>query len=128
MQFKNMDFLGVDPKSFYEIDYRSERHWFFVRQEMKQYFVYILASRKKGTLYVGVTSNLERRIEIHKSNYVRKSFTAKYNVHNLVYYESFDNPNDAIYREKQLKWWKREWKIGLIEKLNPDRKDLSIEI
>ena len=94
----------------------------------KRYYVYMLASKKNGTLYVGVTSNLERRIEVHKAKYVKKSFTAKYSVHNLVYFEIYDNPNDAIYKEKQLKWWKRDWKIGLIEKANSEWNDLSKEI
>ncbi len=94
----------------------------------KRYFVYILASKKNGTLYVGITSNLGKRVEIHKENYFKKSFTAKYSVHNLVYYEVFNNVNEAIYREKQLKWWKRAWKIELIEKLNPEWKDLSKEV
>lgn len=94
----------------------------------KRYFVYILASKKNGTLYIGVTSNLERRLETHKGDYIKKSFTAKYGVHNLVYFESFNNPSDAIYREKQLKWWKRDWKVGLIEKINPEWNDLTKEI
>ncbi len=94
----------------------------------KRYYIYILASKKNGTLYVGITSNLEKRVEIHKGSYLKKSFTAKYRVHNLVYFESYDNPNDAIYREKQLKWWKRDWKIELIEKLNPNWDDISKQL
>lgn len=94
---------------------------------IKKYYVYILASQKNGTLYVGVTSNLPRRVEIHQQNLVVKSFTSKYAVHNLIYYEIFSNIKEAIAREKQLKWWKRQWKIELIEKLNPEWKDLSKE-
>ena len=95
---------------------------------IRKNYVYILASKKNGTLYVGVTSNLPRRIEIHQQNLVSKSFTSKYTVHILVYFEIFDNIKEAIAREKQLKWWKRQWKIELIEKLNPEWKDLSKEV
>lgn len=91
----------------------------------KRYYVYILASKKNGTLYVGVTSNLQHRVEVHKRKYLKKSFTSKYNVGALVYFEIFDEPSEAIYREKQLKWWRRQWKIDLIEKLNRDWTDLS---
>ena len=94
---------------------------------MKTGFVYILASKKNGSLYVGVTSNLIKRIGEHKSNVV-PGFTQKYNIHNLVYFESGDDINGAIEREKQLKRWKRDWKIKLIEKENPDWKDLYGEL
>ncbi len=90
---------------------------------MKQYYVYILASKMKGTLYIGVTSNLIRRIYEHKNDLV-DGFTKEYKVHNLVYYECADNPEAAITREKQLKEWKRDWKIALIERSNRDWKDL----
>ncbi len=90
---------------------------------MKQYFVYILASRKNGTLYVGVTNDLIKRIYEHKNNLV-KGFTAKYNVHKLVYYEIHEDITQAIIREKQLKNWKRIWKLELIEKDNPNWEDL----
>jgi len=93
----------------------------------KFYFVYILASRKNGTLYIGVTSNLPKRVWEHKNNLV-EGFTKKYNVHNLVYFEQTENVNSAIQREKQLKKWKREWKIELIEKDNPEWKDLYKKI
>jgi len=90
----------------------------------KTYFVYIMASKRNGTLYVGVTNNLERRTYQHKNNLV-KGFTEKYNVHKLVYFEETMDINIAIAREKQLKNWKREWKIKLIEKENPKWRDLS---
>lgn len=90
---------------------------------MKQYYVYILTNKKKGTLYVGVTSNLKRRTYQHKHNSV-KGFTQRYNVHLLVYFEIYTEAKTAIAREKQLKWWKRSWKIDLIEKENPEWKDL----
>ena len=91
--------------------------------EMKQYYVYILASKKNGTLYTGVTNNLLKRAYEHKSNLVG-GFTQKYNVHNLVCYERYNDIYDAIAREKQMKKWKRQWKIELIEKSNPQWRDL----
>lgn len=94
---------------------------------MKQPVVYILASKKNGVLYIGVTSNLSKRIWQHKNNEV-KGFTEKYYVHRLVYYELHSDMNHAIAREKQMKKWRREWKINLIRKNNPDWKDLYNEI
>jgi|WetSurMetagenome_2_1015567.scaffolds.fasta_scaffold28637_1 putative endonuclease len=91
--------------------------------ENKTYFVYILASKKNGTLYIGVTNNLLRRIIEHKEKII-KGFTEKYNVERLVYYETFNYVNDAIKREKVLKEWNRKWKIMLIEKTNREWKDL----
>lgn len=89
--------------------------------------MYILASKKNGTLYVGVTSNLIKRIYEHKEN-LADGFTKKYNIHNLVYYETVDNWEVAITREKQIKEWKRDWKIKLIENKNPDWIDLYKEL
>jgi putative endonuclease len=89
----------------------------------KQFFVYILANRKHGTLYIGVTSNLTQRTYQHKSKIVR-GFTKRYNVHKLVYFEIFDDPTSAITREKRLKKWNREWKVQLIERENPGWVDL----
>ena len=94
---------------------------------MKEYYVYVLASKKNGTLYIGVTSNLVKRIYEHKNNLVQ-GFTQKYNVHKLVYYENHDDILEAISREKRLKKWKRQWKIDLIEKFNPYWKDLYYNI
>lgn len=76
----------------------------------KQYFVYILASRKNGTLYIGVTNDLIKRVCGHKHNLV-EGFTQKYNVHRLVYFETTEDINSAIHREKCIKKWKRTWKI-----------------
>ena len=90
---------------------------------MKTYYVYILASQKKGTLYIGVTSNLKKRIYEHKNDLI-DGFTKKYQVHRLVYCEATNDVNAAIVREKQMKKWKRQWKIELIEKDNPDWRDL----
>ncbi|HCQ31648.1 TPA: hypothetical protein DIU27_04700 [Candidatus Collierbacteria bacterium] len=92
---------------------------------MRKFFVYILASYKYGTLYVGVTGNLQNRMEIHQSGVV-EGFTKKYKVNKLVYYEEFNSPEEAILREKQLKRWKRFWKINLIETVNPDWEELII--
>jgi putative endonuclease len=89
-----------------------------------QYYVYILASKKNGTLYIGITNNLETRVLQHKQK-INEGFTSKYNVINLVYFENHQYVNDAIKREKQLKKWNRQWKINLIEEENKDWKDLS---
>ena len=86
-------------------------------------YIYIMASCKNGTLYIGVTSNLQERVHQHKQGLL-DGFTKKYNVKNLVYYEIFGDIGEAITREKQLKKWKREWKIKLIEKDNPGWNDL----
>ena len=86
-----------------------------------------MASKRNGTLYIGVTSNLIKRIYEHKNNLI-EGFTKKYNIHNLVYYEITEDVNSAITREKQLKIWKRNWKIELIEKNNPGWKDLYFEL
>ena len=93
----------------------------------KQYYVYILASRKNGTLYIGITSDVIKRVWEHKSKKV-EGFTSKYGVDRLVYYEIFNDPENAIKREKRLKEYKRQWKINLIEKDNPEWKDLYEEI
>ena len=91
-----------------------------------QYYVYLLSSKKNGTLYIGVTNDLERRMFEHKNKLV-SGFTAKYNVNKLMYFEDFQYVNDALKREKQLKNWNRQWKIDLIEKENKEWKDLSID-
>ena len=89
----------------------------------KQYYVYILASNRNGTLYVGMTNDLKRRTYEHKHGLI-KGFTKKYNIHNLVHYEKTNDVKIAIEREKQIKKWNRKWKLELIEKENPDWKDL----
>ena len=94
---------------------------------MKVPVLYILASKKNGTLYVGVTSNLLQRIWQHKNNLV-EGFTQKYNVHRLVYFEQHQEMINAIKREKQIKKWQRSWKIRLIEKNNSDWNDLYYEL
>ena len=94
---------------------------------MKSYYVYILASRRNGTLYIGVTNDLVRRVYDHKNDVIR-GFTETYQVHALVHYESFTDVQDALTREKRLKKWKRQWKINLIETKNPDWSDLYEQI
>lgn len=89
--------------------------------------IYILASQRNGTLYIGVTSDLVKRIWEHK-NSTTGGFTQKYSVHNLVYFELHQDMVSAINREKQLKKWNRGWKLRLIEEKNPDWKDLWDEI
>jgi len=92
----------------------------------KSYYVYILASKKDGVLYIGVTSDLQNRLNQHKTSML-EGFTSKYFVHKLVYYEQTENIESAISREKAIKKWNRDWKIKLIEKDNPTWKDLSEE-
>lgn len=89
------------------------------------YWVYILTNKVRGTLYIGVTGGLDDRMERHKLG-EGGSFTKKYNLTKLVYYEEFQYVNDAIAREKQLKNWDRQWKINLIDEMNPDWEDLSL--
>ncbi|MGQ4005385.1 GIY-YIG nuclease family protein [Francisellaceae bacterium CB300] len=86
-------------------------------------FVYILASKCNGTIYIGVTSNLVKRVYDHKKGFA-DGFTKKYDVKKLVYYEQFDDITNAIYREKRLKTWQRKWKLDLINKFNPKWLDL----
>jgi putative endonuclease len=91
------------------------------------FFIYILASKRNGTLYVGVTNNLVRRISEHKAKIV-PGFTRKYIVDQLVHFEAFDSILEARARERSLKGWRRAWKIALIEKLNPDWRDLTSDL
>lgn len=86
------------------------------------YYVYLMASRKHGTLYLGVANNLVRRVYEHKSKAVR-GFTARYNIDRLVWFECYDDPTNAIEREKDIKKWRRNWKIRLIEEVNPQWDD-----
>ena len=90
---------------------------------MKSYFVYIIASKRNGTLYIGVTNDLVKRVYEHKQGLV-EGFTKKYKVDRLVFFEETNDVESAIIREKQMKKWNRKWKIELIEKQNPEWKDL----
>ena len=94
---------------------------------MHQYYIYILASKKNGTLYIGVTNDLLKRVWQHKHKLV-EGFTKKYSVDKLVYFEVTENIESAILREKQLKKWNRAWKIRLIQEKNPEWNDLFKEI
>ncbi len=92
-----------------------------------RYYVYILASQRNGTLYIGVTNNLVKRVYEHKNDLV-EGFTQEYKVHQLVYFEATESIESAIIREKQLKEWNRSWKLRLIEKSNPEWQDLYTKI
>ncbi|MAS87402.1 MAG: GIY-YIG nuclease [Micavibrio sp.] len=89
----------------------------------KKYYVYILAKAKNSTFYVGFTSNLQKRIWEHKEE-IADSFTKRYGIKTLVYFEIYDDPETAITREKRLKRWPRKWKMKIIEEFNPDWQDL----
>ena len=90
---------------------------------MKNYYVYIVSNKPRGTLYIGMTNNLVRRVYEHRDGLI-DGFTRKYNLKRLVYFEVFNRVEDAIHREKRLKKWNRQWKIELIEKVNPAWIDL----
>ena|SRR5690348_14850289 len=94
---------------------------------LKIYYVYILASKRNGTLYIGITENLKKRVFEHKSDFI-EGFTKQYKVHYLVYFEEHSNPTEAIRREKLIKRWKRAWKLKLIEDKNPNWDDLYNQI
>lgn len=91
------------------------------------FYVYLLANRKNGTFYTGVTNNLARRIHEHREKQA-EGFTRRYDVTRLVHYEVFETPEDAIRREKRLKRWPRAWKIRTIEAANPDWRDLYVDL
>lgn len=93
---------------------------------MKHWYVYIMANKPNGVLYIGITDDIDERVKEHKLKVYPKSFTAKYNCCMLVYFEEFENGNKALLREKQFKKWKRDWKIKLIQEMNPSWSDLSI--
>ncbi len=89
-----------------------------------QYYLYIITNKKNGTLYIGVTNDLERRLFEHKNKLI-EGFSKKNGLDKLVYFETYQYINDAVKREKNMKKWKRQWKIDLIEEDNPNWKDLS---
>lgn len=94
---------------------------------MNQYYVYIMTNFCNQVLYIGLTNNMIRRVYEHKNKLI-EGFTSKYNVDKLVYYEIFNDVEETIKREKQLKNWHREWKVNLIKEMNPEFKDLYEEI
>jgi putative endonuclease len=106
---------------------RESRFFYVMFQNMNQSYVYMLSSKRNGTLYVGVTSDLIKRIYEHKQNLI-DGFTKQFQVHMLVYYEIHHDILEAIKREKQIKKWNRQWKLRLIEEMNPGWKDLYPEI
>jgi putative endonuclease len=97
-----------------------------VTKEQKNYYVYIMANKRNGTIYTGVTDDLVRRVHEHRNDL--SNFTRRYKLHMLVYYEQTNDVNGALQREEQLKNWHRSWKMELIEGLNPEWKDLWEEI
>tara|TARA_R110000824_G_scaffold118960_18_gene272502 strand:+ start:19911 stop:20285 length:375 start_codon:yes stop_codon:yes gene_type:complete len=97
------------------------------RNGVMSYYVYILASRRNGTLYIGVTNDIARRVHEHRTG-AGSAFARKYDVHRLVHVDVFEEATLAIQREKTLKEWKRQWKIDLIEKDNPEWRDLYAEL
>lgn len=93
---------------------------------MKLWYVYVMANKPNGTIYIGMTNEIEERVKEHKLKIFPRSFTAKYNCDKLIYLEEFENGEEAVKRERQFKKWKRDWKIDLIEDMNPNWIDLSI--
>jgi putative endonuclease len=119
----------MGPCSRAQLRTRQGRRWWFDISSIepdvpRMYYVYIRASRRHGTLYIGVTNSLQKRLEEHR-NGEGSSFVKAYGVHRLVYVEAFERAIEAIAREKQLKRWKRDWKIELIERENLEWRDLS---
>jgi putative endonuclease len=93
----------------------------------RQFYVYIMANKRNGTIYIGVTNDLARRVYEHREGLV-EGFTSRYGLKMIVYYEVFDSVSLAIQRETSLKRWPRRWKLALIEKINPQWKDLAEEV
>lgn len=93
---------------------------------MKHWYVYIMSNKPNGVIYIGVTDNIDERVKEHKLKLYPKAFTARYNCVKLVYFEEFENGEKASIREVQFKKWKRDWKIKLIEEMNPSWSDLSL--
>ena len=98
-----------------------------MHQDERQYYIYIMANKRNGTIYTGMTNDLVRRVFEHRNDLL-ECFTKRYQTHLLVYYEYTNDVDDALHREKQLKDWHRKWKLELIEGMNPDWKDLWDEI
>ena len=93
---------------------------------MKHWYIYIMTNKPNGVIYIGVTDNIDERVKEHKLKLYPKAFTARYNCDKLVYFEEFENGEEASIRESQFKKWKRDWKIKLIEEMNPSWSDLSL--
>ena len=97
---------------------------YYLNMYGKYYYIYIMSNKHNTVYYVGVTSRLDRRAIEHKFKINKNSFTAKYNINKLLYFEEYSNPEDAIIREKQLKGWRREKKLDLVKKENSEMRDL----
>lgn len=95
---------------------------------METYSVYIITNKPKGVLYIGVTKDLKRRIRQHKNKVHPTTFSARYNLNILVYFENHENKESALLREKRMKKWNRDWKVELIEKMNPNWEDLISKV
>jgi putative endonuclease len=93
---------------------------------MELWYVYAMSNKPDGVIYIGLTNNIEERVKEHKLKLYPKSFSAKYNCNRLIYFEEFKNDKEAIIRERQLKKWKRDWKIKLIQEINPSWIDMSM--
>ncbi|WP_317238877.1 GIY-YIG nuclease family protein [Hanstruepera flava] len=93
---------------------------------MKHWYVYIMTNKPNGVIYIGMADNIDERVKEHKLKVYPKSFTARYNCDKLVYFEEFENGEEATIRERRFKKWKRDWKIFLIENMNPNWSDLSL--
>lgn len=115
--------LDTDSKMLNQVQHDGESKFSMTRNRMKKGFVYIMSNKQDGVLYIGVTSDIVKRVYEHKNDFV-DGFTKQYNLKNLVYYEVYDEIEEAIKREKQLKNWHRDWKIELINKQNPKWEDL----
>ena len=113
----------IIPTNFIRI-FLSFYKFAFIFNYMQKYYVYILSNQTNSTLYIGVTNDLKRRLYEHKNKLI-DGFSSKYNTNKLVYFEETSDVKTAIQREKNLKKWNRQWKNELIEKTNPDYKDLS---
>ena len=94
----------------------------------EKHYLYIITNKNKGVLYIGITNNLKRRIYQHKNKVHKSTFSARYNLDKLVYFEIFDSKDEALLREARMKKWNREWKMNLIKSFNPEWKDLYSEI
>jgi putative endonuclease len=94
----------------------------------EKHYLYIITNKNEGVLYIGITNNLKRRIYQHKNKVHKSTFSARYNLDRLVYFEIFDSKDEALLREARMKKWNREWKMNLIKSFNPEWKDLYSEI
>lgn len=94
----------------------------------EKHYLYIITNKNEGVFYIGITNNLKRRIYQHKNKVHKSTFSARYNLDKLVYFEIFDSKDEALLREARMKKWNREWKINIIKSFNPEWKDLYSEI